>query len=730
MSYRIDLRSRPDQHFTYSGRSVLVSDLDGQVRGGRHGLFVANTRFLSRDELGAPTGPLRAISASPVGGDAFLAYYEVPASAGVPPASVYVERSWFVGEGMRSVVRVRSYARERCRVELVLRVDADFADSEEVQNGKRRQEAAVERSWSEADRELILRYCHPSLDRATAVRVEGGEVPVRSEEDALRFVIDVGAQAAVEYALVVEPVFDGRRAATTTRRSFARRATAVERLQERLASDMPRLVTTNATVQRAWETATRDLASLVLGLEGAPATPIAGLPLYLELFGRDSLTIGWQALMATPELLRDALVANAAWQGSVIDDWRDEEPGKMLHRAGGGPLSDLGLDPFDRYYGDWATPPDFLIMLGQYLTWTADIGTVRRLLPAARAALDWLDRYGDLDHDGFLEYETRSPHGDKNQGWKDSDDAIVDERGEFPENPVATSELQAYWYAALQQAALVFLATGDAGYAADLALRARDVRRRFNESFWMEDVGLYALGLGRDKRQLRSIGSNDGHLLASGIVPPERGRRVARRLMEPDIFSGWGIRTLASTHPAYNPFSYHRGSVWPVEQATIALGFARYGAWTELHRLAEGVFAASDLFVANRLPEVLGGLPRDDDHPHPGIYPDSCEPQGWSASAVVMLVQALLGLLPVAPLRLVLVDPHLPEWLPDLRLDGLRVRGAEVDLEFRRDRRGRTSYRVAARRGSVRVIRQPPPQAPGAGPLGRAAALAGSVIRR
>jgi glycogen debranching enzyme len=490
---------------------------------------------------------------------------------------------------------------------------------------------------------------------------------------------------------------------------------------------MPRLTCPNPAVSRAWETAIGDLASLPYGLAEGPATPIAGLPLYLQFFGRDSLTIGWQAVMATPVLLHDALTANAAWRGRRIDDWLDEEPGKMIHQARGGPTSVLGLDPFIRYYGDWATPPDFLIMLGQYLAWTGDSDTVRGLLPAARDALDWCRRYGDPDGDGFLEYDTRSSKGVKNQGWKDSDDAVVDEHGSVVANPIATSELQAYLYAGLQQAALAFAATGDVGFAAELMAGAHRLKQRFNAAFWMDDLGAYAMGLDAGKRQIRSIGSNDGHLLAAGIVPPERGRQIAQRLMQPDMFSGWGIRTLSSDHAAYNPFSYHRGSVWPVEQGTIAFGFARYGCWDELHRLARATFDAAALFSEHRLPEVISGVPRDEEHPHPGIYPESCEPQGWSASAVVMVVQSLLAMVAVAPAGLLVVDPHLPEWLPELRLEGIRVGDSELDIEFRRSKR-RTTYRVLRRSGHVRVLRQPPPQAPGAGLLGRAMKAASSLL--
>ncbi|HEX3220809.1 MAG TPA: amylo-alpha-1,6-glucosidase, partial [Candidatus Limnocylindria bacterium] len=454
-----------------------------------------------------------------------------------------------------------------------------------------------------------------------------------------------------------------------------------------------------------------------------------GLPLYLQFFGRDTLTIGWQAAMATPVFMRDALRANANRQGTRIDDWLDEEPGKMIHQARNGPLSLLGENPHLRYYGDWATPPDFLIMLGQYLCWADDRATARHLLPAARAAVDWCFTYGDPDGDGFLEYDTRSERGVKNQGWKDSGDAVVDERGDIVPNPIASSELQAYWYAGLQQAALAFAMLGDAGYALELLGEARALRHRFNKAFWMPDLGAYAFGLGPHKEQIRSIGSNDGHLLASGIVQPRRGRQVAARQMAPDMFSGWGIRTLSAQHPAYNPFSYHRGSVWPVEQATIGFGFARYGCWGELHRLARGFFDSTDLFIEHRLPEVIGGVQRDELHPHPGVYPHSCEPQGWSASAVVQVVQALLGMVAFAPMGLLIVDPHLPEWLPDLRLRGLRVGKATLDIRFQRTAGGDTTWHVLDRDGWVRVVRQPPPQAPRSGPLDRGLAFLSSLPR-
>jgi glycogen debranching enzyme len=329
-----------------------------------------------------------------------------------------------------------------------------------------------------------------------------------------------------------------------------------------------------------------------------------------------------------------------------------------------------------------------------------------------------------------VEYRTRSTAGVKNQGWLDSDDAIVDDTGEIVPNPIATSELQAYTYAGLQQAGLVFAACGDVGYGVELLAWSRRLKARFDAAFWVPELGCYAMGLGPGGEPIRSVASNSGHLLAGGLVPPERGRAVAQRLMQPDMFSGWGIRTLSADHAFFNPFSYHRGSVWPVEQATIGFGFARYGAWPELNRLARAFFDTTELFVEGRLPEVVGGIQRDADHPHPGVYPDSCEPQGWSASAVVQMIQAILGMVAVAPARLLVVDPHLPPWLPDLTLEGVRIGNAKLDIQFQRAANGRTRWRVKRRHGTVAVVRQPPPQSREASVSDRARAMIASPLGR
>ena len=722
---QLGMRARADCHDVFSGRSLLNTNLDGDVTGARtEGYYYASTRLLSRFCLYSGDALLRSVIASPIEGSGYLAYRMLPEAEGVPYRSVYATDARALGDGLRVRLALENYApRVTARCTLRIELAADFRDIMESAKSFHAEAANVSARWDEACRELTFRYHHPRLDRAVAVRLDrvegdglrgvrlvqhgGGEVGA-SPPCSLDLDLALAPHAPTVLHITVEPIFDGRRL-PAPERVFDQSATALGRLRAELHAAIPRLTTPNPSVARAWAAATESLVDLTLGQEPGPAAPAAGIPLYLQFFGRDSLTITWQELLALQRPLRDALRVNASLRGTIVENWLDEEPGKLIHQQRFGPLSVTGDDPFVRYYGDYATPPDFLIMLGQYLVWTNDLDTVRALLPTARATIDWLDRYGDLDGDGFIEYVTRSAQGTKNQGWKDSSQGIVDTEGYIVPNPIAPVELQAWWYVGLRWAALAFFFAGDRAYAFELVAQARRLKQRFNQAYWMPEEQFYAMALGPDKQQVRSIGGAAGHLLATGIVSRERAPLVARRLLRPDLFSGWGVRTLSSEHPAYNPFGYHLGTVWPVDGGTFGLGMARYGCFDEMFQLAEGLFAASDLFSRNLLPEVLGGLPRDADHPHPGIYPAANEPQGWSSSAVIMLVQALLGLIPFAPLRLLLVDPHLPPWLPRIRLEGIRVGEGTVDLEAWRDKRsGKTRYRYQ-RSGPVVMLRQTAP---------------------
>jgi glycogen debranching enzyme len=430
---------------------------------------------------------------------------------------------------------------------------------------------------------------------------------------------------------------------------------------------------------------------------------------YVALFGRDTLTTAWQGALLGPEMLRGTLAELARWPGRADDRWRDEQPGKLLHEAHTGPTALLNVNPRARYYGSITTSGFFPVVLAELWHWTGDRALVERLLPTALGGLEWLDRYGDTNGDGLYEYRTRSPAGVKHQAWKDSRDAIVDEDGREVEPPIATCEEQAFVYVAKLHLAEVCWSLDRKDVARRLWREAHELKRRVNDRYWMESEGFFAMALGPSGEQIRSVSSNPGHCLAAGVVEEACVAPIADRLMAPDLFSGWGVRTLSAQHPAFNPYSYHRGSVWPVEQGSFAMGFLRYGLIEHLTRLAGAIFDAATLFEHSRLPELFSGHARSEDQPFPALYPQGNSPQAWSASTLFLIVQALLGLYPYAPLRTLLLDPHLPAWLPELTLGGLRVGDATIDLHFSRAESGRTDYRVLDLRGTLHIVRQPSP---------------------
>lgn len=713
--------------FCWSGRSLLVSDPRGRIDGeGIRGFWSDNTRVVSKMVLRAHGSPVEPAHSAAVGSTAMLGYAQIETERDGREPAIHVKVSRFLDRGLRTEWRFESAHPQPVTLAISVEVDADFADIEEARLGHRSQSAGIRPRWDDETKELELQYLHPHLDWKVAFEADGWSpdfVEGRLCADLL-----LHPHRPVVWRLDAEPIKDGRRRQCVTI-SFTTRPDDFGRTVAQARAQAPRLTTSNQSVQRAWDAAMDDLPGLGLGFEGGPLTPFAGLPMYHQLFGRDSLTTAGQAAFAFPEMLRDALTVNAFMQGRKYDDWRDEEPGKLVHQARLAPLAELGRTPLDRYYGDFSAPQDFVIMVATYLAWTGDRAAVRRFMPAVEAIMRWGERVADDDPDGFLFYDTRSADGVKNQGWKDSSNAIVYDDGSIVPNPIAASDVQAYWFAALRAAAFCWTLLGKPVTALRYRKKALRLKERFNEKFLTPDGSFYATALDVRREQVGSIGSNAGHMLAMGIAPRDVGRKVAGRLMEPDMFSGWGVRTLSTRHPAFDPLSYHLGSVWPLENSTFTWGFSRYGCVREMWNLAAAFFDSTELFHRGRLPEVLGGFPRDEAHPHPGLWPRSNSPQGWSASSVLMVVEALLGLRPMAPARTVVLDPRLPEWLPDLKLEGLRIGGSVVDLGARRTRRGGTKWWASTSRGPrVLFLRQPQPYSQGSDPGGKARAALRSLV--
>jgi glycogen debranching enzyme len=443
----------------------------------------------------------------------------------------------------------------------------------------------------------------------------------------------------------------------------------------------------NEEFYRLYRQALEDMAALRLPIAGTDHMvflPAAGLPWFVAPFGRDSLIVSTQNILIYPDFARGTLDILGSLQAQEEDDYRDAEPGKILHEIRYGELAHFKLIPHTPYYGTADATPLYLITLHAAWRATGDRTLLERHLKTAEGCLSWIDRYGDRDGDGFQEYQTRSPVGYENMGWKDSGDSMVYPDGSLVKGPKALCELQGYVYDAWLRMSEIFDELGKTQRADELRRKAAALFERFNEAFWDDQLGFYALALDGEKKKVLTVASNAGHCLWSGIVPPERAAKVVKRLMAPDMWSGWGIRTLSTLNPAYNPYNYQTGSVWPHDNAIIALGFKRYGYGAEAARIARDISAAGSHFLSNQLPELYTAFERSENS-FPVQYLGANLPQAWAAGSVFALLQAILGFRPDAPRGRLHVDPLLPEWLPDLTVLDLRIGKHQFDIGFWRD---------------------------------------------
>ena len=605
------------------------------------------------------------------------------------------------------------------RLDAAWQLSADFADLQEALSGTRAQTAAVETICHRE--ELVFRYGHPHLPLTTRVRAEGAAW--LGTADGFTLSIELAPGDHHRSRLIVRPE-DGDDAPDDY--DTERRIAHVAQWRSHTATvDTPRDTSIADTLTQAAD----DLGSFAL-LEGKPDEWLAvqaGIPLYPALFGRDAITAGWQAAMLDRGDQLDATLTRLGrLQGDREDPARDEEPGRIIQQARTGPLSTLGMLPFGRYYADFASPLAFVISLAHHFAWSGDRDVLRRHWDNARRILDWAREYGDRDGDGYLEYETQSPKGPKNQGWKDSGNAVLYEDGDPVPAPLATCELQGYWFAAQQLAAALSWAMGAHDDAKAHWRSASELKTRFNADWWMADEQCIALALDENRRLARSVTSNAGQCLATGIVAEEHIPSLVRRLFAADMFSGWGIRTLSTHHIAYNPLAYHLGTVWPVENATIVFGLRRFGFDERAVELAHAMFDLARLYPRGRAPECVGGYSRTE-FPHPGAYPRANPIQAWNQSSLFLVLQSLLGLQPVAMLHTMFVDPVLPPWMPDVIVRGLRLGEATAAVRFWRDESGASHAEVLESRGPFHLVRQPPPESLGAGIGDRFAALVETV---
>jgi glycogen debranching enzyme len=664
----------------------------------RQGLFHEGTRFLSRLQL-ALWGTRPALLSSGVREDdgTLIIHLTNPdirgnGSTSMASHSVHLVRRVRLEDGRCLMdLLVRSYSSEPLVLPLTLQFAADFADIFEVRGATRQHRGTllpVELSPSA----VTLRYRgRDEVERMA--RFTWSLAPTRLTGAALRYDLPLQPGTDLMLSFTLECQLAEQRRFNTPRPRGAGPA-----------SDL--WVTEVAASQAAFDAWMRrsrsDLSILTASTAHGPF-PYAGVPWFCTPFGRDALITAFEVLWLAPGLARGVLRFLAAHQALEDNPGRDAEPGKILHEMRGGEMAALGEVPFDCYYGSVDATPWFLILAAAYLERTGDLELMRDLWPALSRALEWIDGPGDLDGDGFLEYQRRAPLGLENQGWKDSRDSIMHEDGALARGPLALCEVQAYAYAARTGFASIARHLGH-GQSADRAERAADdLRQAFEDAFWLPDLGTYALALDGDKRPCRVRSSNAGHTLFTGIAAPERATILGQTLLSADHFSGWGVRTLARSATRYNPMSYHNGSVWPHDNALIGLGLARQGETAASERILTALFEASRAVDASRLPELLCGFPRQSGEA-PTLYPVACSPQAWAAGSVFLLLQGLLGLSIHAEARQIrLHQPRMPAFLNTLTIRHLRVGEGEMDLLLERAE-NQVDVRVLRRTASLDLV--------------------------
>ena len=662
------------------GNTFVVSDEAGDIEASLTdptGLFSFDTRFLSKWVLTIDGQRLNPLSVDD------LQYFEtrfflVPGTGTVyVDAKLSVIRQRAVGGGFREALTILNHDDKAVSLDVRIAADSDFADLFEVKDALKKSGEYLRRIDDHG--RLVLGYRRETFERETWI---SATKPATIDEQGLRFKVTIEPHGRWETELHVATGVDapGQSVAIPKYGGGSRRAKPnMERSLDKWLDEAPRLECDWASLTATYRRSLVDLAALRFSPVSLPGhyLPAAGLPWFMTMFGRDSIFTSLQALPFSAELAATTLVALGLWQGARVDDFRDEDPGRILHELRFGELTAFEERPHSPYYGAADATALYVVLLDEYQRWTGDTRLVRSLEPVARAALSWIDDYADLQGNGYVSYKRRNEKtGLENQCWKDSWDSISYRDGRLPGFPRATCELQGYAYdAKVRGARLAREVWRDPDYAERLEKEAADLKRRFNRDFWVEDGEYFALALDADGAQVDALASNVGHLLWSGIVDKNKAKRIVRHLMGTRLYSGWGVRTLAEGEGRYNPIGYHVGTIWPFDNSFIAWGLRRYGFKEEAARIAAGILDAAEFFEG-RLPEAFGGYPRELTR-FPVQYPTACSPQAWSTGAPLLLLRAVLGLEPVG--EHLLVDPALPQGIGHLELLDIPGRWGRID---------------------------------------------------
>jgi glycogen debranching enzyme len=655
------------------GASFAICNLLGEIPGhGVVGLFVGDTRVCSRLAVtvdGHPVEPLAATTQSP-----FTATF----GGRTPDRELLVRREIWVGRGMRLDVHVRNLTTKTRSTSVEVFVGTDLAELFTVKEGKvvAYLPAIVP---TVGDGELVF----ADEDGSRGLMARASQSPQVEPDGTFRWQIDVSPGEDWSCCVELAAIRGGEEIEARYRCDESPEVALPSARQARWEDELPRLDSDVAGLEEAFTQSGHDLGALRLFDPHHPLEPViaAGAPWYMTLFGRDSILTSWMALLLDPHLALSTARALARMQGKYDVVETEEQPGRILHEVRFAKGASLALADGEVYYGTVDATPLFVMLVHELWRWGVPLEQIRPLLPAVRAALDWLSGPGDPDGDGYVEYERKTPEGLANQGWKDSFDGISFADGRLPDAPIALAEVQAYTYAAWRAGAALARAVGDNVRAAAHEARATVLQRQFATDFWLPERQAIAMALDGDKKPVDAVSSNMGHCLWAGIVGDHyQAAAVARWLLSPELNSGWGVRTLASSMSRYNPLSYHNGSVWPHDSAICVAGLRRAGFDDAAMQLASGLLSAAAA-MDGRLPELFAGLtPNEFSVPLP--YPTSCSPQAWSAAAPLLLVRAMLGLEPDVPAGRIELDPVLPAGATRLQVESLSLAGADVTIEI------------------------------------------------
>jgi glycogen debranching enzyme len=698
------------------GSTFLVTDRHGAIPLDAHeyGLYASDTRFLSRHELrlnGKTPESVASVRLSFRHARWHMIADNVAGAHGdMPDARVAITLDRLVSpHRLHEDLTLQTFGRSSLSLLLEIALESDFADLFEVRYRDWQRRADLN-TWWVGPNSLEARYQNKDFVRRCLIRTLTERAGITYANGALRIPVDLVPGEEWKVCLQYDLLTDDQQMPTIAARC-AFDDDEHDPMHEARGWQMSvsRIEPADIRLRFAYERAIEDFAALRLHETESSShwMPAAGLPWFMALFGRDSAIASIQAMVAQPDVAIGTLQNLAKWQSDIDDPERDAEPGKMPHELRVGEWAHFGIVPHRPYYGTADATPLYLLLLAEHYRWSGDAGALRQFKGVAERCLGWIDKHGDRDGDGLQEYGPRTPRGYRNQSWRDAHDGVLDESGGFPELPIAMSELQAYVYGAKRGMAPLFEAWGDNERARRIEQEAGELRERFTSLFWSDSLGELAFLLDGRKQPVRTVVSNPGHCLWMGILDRERGRLAGRRLLQPDMFTGWGLRVLSDKHPSYDPHSYQRGSVWPHDTMIAAAGLKRYGLIEEAWTLIDGLLSAVMCFEDIQMPELFAGLRRSR-FAVPVPYRMANVPQAWAAGCVLQMVRLLLGLEPDLPAGRVYVDPALPPWCPSFELSGLRMGSHELRLSVKREEDGSCSVDAEATRG-LEIVRGTPP---------------------